>query len=98
LLAPGKKSDSKTSFGIQHTEYGSLLKHGIRIWEYQPSMLHSKTMLVDDRLVVVGSINLDPLSLNKLEEGSLVVSDETFARKLEAAFQTDCTHSRELAK
>ncbi|MDZ4697271.1 MAG: phospholipase D-like domain-containing protein [Deltaproteobacteria bacterium] len=98
LLAPGKKSDSKTSFGLQHTQYGSLLKHGVRIWEYQPSMLHSKTMLVDERIVVVGSINLDPLSLNKLEEGALVVSDEIFAGQLARAFQTDCTHSRELTK
>jgi len=96
LLAPGKKSDSKTSFGLQHTEYGSLLKHGVRIWEYQPSMFHAKTMLVDERLVVVGSINLDPLSLNKLEEGALIVNDETFAAQLAGAFQKDCSHSREL--
>ena len=98
ILAPGKKSDSKTSFGLQHTEYGSLLKHGVRIWEYQPSMLHSKTMLVDERIVVAGSINLEPFSLNKLEEGALVVSDESFAGQLAGAFETDCTHSRELIK
>lgn len=98
LLAPGKKSDSKTSFGAQHSEYGDLLKNGVRIWEYQPSMMHAKTMLVDDHLVIVGSINLDPLSLNKLEEGALVVDDQDFARQLDHSFIEDCKHAVELNK
>ena len=52
----------------------------MKIWEYQPSMMHSKTVLADDRLVIVGSMNLDPLSLNLLEEGSLAVEDEKLRR------------------
>ena len=60
LLVAGKKSDSKTSFGFQQAEYDDLLAKRIRIWEYQPSMLHAKTMLVDDDLVLIGSIDLEP--------------------------------------
>ncbi|WP_414641325.1 phospholipase D-like domain-containing protein [Archangium sp.] len=41
--------------------YDTLRAAGVRIWEYQPSMMHAKTMLVDDRLVLVGSINYDAL-------------------------------------
>jgi cardiolipin synthase len=98
LLAPGKKSDSKTSFGVQHIEYDSLLEKGVRVWEYQPSMMHAKTMLVDDELSVVASINLDPLSLNKLEEVALVVQDRAFATKLAETFEADCTQSRALKR
>jgi len=97
LLAPGKKSDSKTSFGMQHIEYDSLIESGVRVWEYQPSMMHAKTMVVDDELSVVASINLDPLSLTKLEEVALVVQDKAFAAKLTQTFEADCAHSRQLS-
>jgi cardiolipin synthase A/B len=96
ILVPGKKSDSKTSFGLQHLEFGSMKKCGVRLWEYLPSMMHAKTMLVDDELVLVGSINLDPLSLNKLEEAAFVTFDAELAAELERSFAADCSQSREL--
>jgi cardiolipin synthase len=95
ILAPGKKSDSKTSFGAQHIEYGALLEKGVRVWEYQPSMMHAKTMLVDDRIVSIGSANLDPLSLNTLEEVTLVVDDATLAAEVARSFVKDCSHAKE---
>lgn len=94
LLMPGKKSDSKTSAGAQHMEYGSLVARGVRVFEYQPSMMHAKTMLVDDELSVVGSMNLDPLSLGKLEEVALVVQDRAFAATLAQTFEADVKHAR----
>jgi cardiolipin synthase len=96
ILAPGKKSDSKTSFGAQHMEYGSLLENGARVWEYSPSMMHAKTMLIDDHLVSVGSANLDPISLSKLEESTLVVDDRAIAAQLARSFEKDCSHAKEL--
>lgn len=98
LLAPGKKSDSKTSFGAQHIEYGSLLDKGVRVFEYQPSMMHAKTMVIDHDLAIVSSMNLDPLSLTKLEEAALVVQDATFAGKLAETFEADCKRSKELLR
>jgi len=97
ILAPGMKSDSKTSFGAQQGEYGALMKRGVRVWEYQPSMMHAKTMVVDDELSLIGSINLDPLSLNKLEEGALVVDDRALAAALALGFGRDCEHAKELS-
>jgi cardiolipin synthase len=97
ILAPDKNSDSKTAFGLQHTEYGRLLKQGVKIWEYTPSMMHAKTMLVDDELALIGSINLDPLSLNELEEDALVVDDRGIAAQLGQAFAADCARSKRLS-
>jgi cardiolipin synthase A/B len=96
ILAPYKNSDSKTAFGLQHTEYGRLLKQGVKIWEYTPSMMHAKTMLVDDELALIGSINLDPLSLNELEENALIVEDRGVADQLGQAFTADCARSKRL--
>ncbi len=98
ILAPNKNSDSKTAFGVQHVEYGDLLKQGVKVWEYTSSMMHAKTMLVDDELAVVGSINLDPLSLNELEEDALVVQDRSFADRLGHDFEADCSRSKALSK
>jgi cardiolipin synthase len=92
ILTPGVKSDSKTAFGVQQTKFDGLVDAGAKIWEYQPTMMHAKTMVVDDDLAVVGSINLDPLSLGRLEDGALVVRDRAFAASLAAAFERDVTH------
>jgi cardiolipin synthase len=94
LLMPAKKSDSKASAGAQHVEYGPLVKRGVHIFEYLPSMMHAKTMVVDDELSVVASMNLDPLSLSKLEEVALVVQDRDFATALARLFEADLTHAK----
>ena len=95
LMVPGKKSDSKTSFGAQHVEFGTLLEHGVRVFEYQPTMLHAKTMLIDEQLALVGSINLDPLSLSHLEEAALVTVGRPVVDTLARAFSADCLHALE---
>ena len=98
ILAPYKNSDSKTAFGAQHLEYGDLVALGIKVWEYDSSMMHAKTMLVDDELALVGSINLDPLSLNELEEDALVVRDRSFADQIGQRFSEDCNRSKPVRK
>ncbi|WNG52576.1 Cardiolipin synthetase [Archangium minus] len=96
VLAPGDKNDHPSITLVQRATYDTLRAAGVRIWEYQPSMMHAKTMLVDDRLVLVGSINYDPLSFNMLEEGSLVLQDDKAARQMEAFFLEDLKHAREM--
>lgn len=98
LLVPGKKSDSTISMGSQHLEYGSLVEAGVRVFEYQPSMMHAKTIVVDEEVGVVGSINLEPLSFEKLEEDALVVQDRAFVEELVRTFEQDCTHARPVSK
>jgi cardiolipin synthase len=68
----------------------------VRIWEYELSMMHSKMILADDHLSVIGSTNMDPLSLDRVEEGSLVVEDAALAAALARDFEKDLAHSREI--
>ncbi|MFL5452141.1 MAG: phospholipase D-like domain-containing protein [Myxococcales bacterium] len=95
LLVPGRQSDSKLSFLYQQREYRNLLKSGTRVWEFQPTMMHAKTMVVDSSLVIIGSVNLDPLSLNKLEEAALVAEDPALASELARLFDDDVARSKE---
>ena len=55
--------DKKLIFLLSRSYYGQLLEAGVRIYEYLPGFLHSKTFLVDDELAVIGTINLDYRSL-----------------------------------
>ncbi|HVE87457.1 MAG TPA: phospholipase D-like domain-containing protein [Myxococcales bacterium] len=96
VLAPGPVHDWHSIRAAQRDGYPELVEAGIQIYEYQPSMMHSKTMLVDDHLVVVGSTNLDPLSLRQMEEGSLVADDPALARTLEALLVEDFRWSKRI--
>jgi cardiolipin synthase A/B len=96
LLLPGPWQDHRVVTFLQRRLYPRLGRSGMQVFEYQPSMMHSKTMLVDDRLVVVGSINLDFLSMEWLEEGCLVVDDRRFAAELERRWRVDLSHSRQV--
>jgi cardiolipin synthase len=68
----------------------------VRIWEYQPTMMHSKTMLVDDRWIAVGSTNLDPLSQRQMEEDTVVLEDEQLAGQQAKNFLEDLQYSKEI--
>jgi len=95
VLVPGRHHDILPVKAGQMASYAPLLESGVRIWEYEVSMMHSKTLLVDDRLSVIGSTNMDPLAQSS-EEGSLVVDDPGLAARLESAFEEDLSHSREV--
>ncbi|MFY2558585.1 phospholipase D-like domain-containing protein [Corallococcus terminator] len=97
ILGPGPIHDVKFFRASQRSTYERLLEAGVRVYEYQPSMIHAKTMLVDDWLAVVGSSNLDSLSLNKMGEGSLVMNDARFVRELGRCWAKDLTVSREIS-
>jgi len=96
LLLPGPHIDRRFVRLAQQTCYPPLLEAGVRIFEYGPSMMHAKTVLVDHRLSLVGSVNLDPLSLYWLEEGTLVVDDPGTARELEEQLALDLARAREI--
>jgi cardiolipin synthase len=95
VLTPGRHHDIPPVHEGQRATYARLLENGVRIWEYEVSMMHSKSLLVDDRLSMVGSTNLDPLALSA-EEGSLVVDDPELAARLAEAFEEDLRHSSEI--
>ena len=95
FLLPGPHNDQPMTESAGRTAYGHLLEGGVKIYEYQPTMIHSKTMVADGLFSMVGSSNLDPRSSEINEEIDLVVYDEKFAHEMEAAFEKDQQQSRE---
>jgi cardiolipin synthase len=96
VLAPGEVHDVPPVRAGQRATYERLLAAGVRIFEYRPSMMHAKTILVDDRWVAVGSTNMDALSFDRLEEGSLVADSTALARHLERRLRADFRRSDEI--
>jgi cardiolipin synthase len=70
--------------------YRRLLNKGIEIWEYQPQVLHSKLIIVDD-IVYIGSSNLDPRSLRINFEIMLRIQDAALAATARQQFEADVT-------
>jgi cardiolipin synthase len=96
VLVPGPLTDSRVVRFAQRGAYERMLKAGIRVFEYQPSMIHSKSMVVDDTLTIIGSNNLEPYSMEKLEEGSLVIEDAATNQELTRRFEEDFAHAKEI--
>jgi cardiolipin synthase len=95
LLTPGK-IDWMLVYRASRRGFGPLLRGGIEIHEYQPALLHAKTMVVDGVWATVGSTNLDNRSFALNQELNLVVHDAAIAGKLERAFNEDLKHSKKL--
>jgi cardiolipin synthase A/B len=98
ILTSGEKIDVAPYLGPQRERLDRLVAAGARAYEYEPTMMHGKTMLIDDTLVAVGSCNLDPLSLNKMDEGAIVADDAGLAKELERQFTQDLAHAKERGK
>lgn len=74
----------------------ALVRAGVRVFEYLPTMLHAKTIVVDGEFSLVGSANLDIRSFRLNFELGALVMDSTFGRTLEARFYSDLAQSKEL--
>ena len=96
LILPGEKNDVGVAKIAQRRSYPPLRAAGIRIFEYQPTMMHAKTMIVDERLAVIGSINLDSLSLTRLEEDAIVADDAALVSALERDWADDIKRTSEV--
>ena len=88
LLLPGK-TDVPIVRHAAHGYYERLLSRGVRIFEYQTSILHAKSLVADGYVSVVGSTNLDFRSFLFNAECDLVMLDEEVARRVEEAFEED---------
>ncbi|MFV0441896.1 MAG: cardiolipin synthase [Lachnospirales bacterium] len=71
--------DKKVVFQLTRSFYGPLLEKGAKIFEYEPGFVHGKTMVVDDKVAFVGTINLDYRSLLWNFECGSWIYDKTFA-------------------
>lgn len=95
IMVPAR-SDIEAVRHASRAVWGGLLRHGARIFEWQPSMLHCKTAVIDTRWVTTGSFNLDYVSLMNNRELNVSVLDRGFARQVAASFQRDLQHCYEV--
>lgn len=95
LLLPGI-SDVPIVRHAGHGFFAGLLASGVRIFEYQPAILHAKTVVADDYATVVGSSNLDFRSFHFNAECNVVVFDEATTRSMASAFEADLSKSIEI--
>jgi cardiolipin synthase len=95
LLLPAK-TDAPLVRYASHGMYADLLAAGVRIFEYQPEILHAKSLVTDGQLCLVGSSNLDFRSFFFNAECNLVILCPDSARALEEAFAVDLAKSEEI--
>ncbi len=96
VLVPGNHTDAVPVQLAGRSYYEELLAAGVRIFEYLPSMMHAKTVVVDDCWSIVGSANLDERSMELNEENVVGVADAGFARAISEGIEQDITRSREV--
>ncbi len=89
VTVPGKHIDSTTVKLASKAHWGELLKAGIEVYEYQPTMMHNKMLIVDGLMVSVGSTNFDVRSFRLNDEASLNVYNREFATRMTAVFEDD---------
>ena len=94
IIVPGAKTDSAVVKHASRGKWGPLLKAGVKIYEYQPTMYHCKVMVVDDAFVSLGSANFGNRSFRLNDEANLNVFDPAFAERQTAVFEEDLRHAR----
>ena len=95
MVPSASATDSAIVQHASHHRYGNLLKRGVRIWEYQRTLLHQKVVIVDGEWSCVGSTNFDARSLEVNDEVSIGIIDPGIAAQLRAAFAADMRFARE---
>jgi cardiolipin synthase len=93
MLLPGEHTDNKLSRWIAQSHYEDLLGSGVKIYEYRPTFLHSKFMVVDAQWSVIGSPNLNYRSRQLDEENAFGILDEGLAERLVHIFETDARNA-----
>ena len=93
IIVPGEHIDEKLVRAASRSSWGPLLQAGVEIYEYQPTMLHCKQMIIDDAWVSVGSSNQDNRSFRLNGEANLNVLDTNFAAEQVRLFEVDKQHS-----
>ncbi|MFL5516086.1 MAG: phospholipase D-like domain-containing protein [Gemmatimonadales bacterium] len=96
IIVPGPVNDAKLVDRASHAKWGPLLEAGVKIYQYQPTMYHTKVTVVDDYWVSVGSTNFDNRSFRLNDEANLNVLDDAFGRAQGEVFERDRARAREV--
>jgi cardiolipin synthase len=98
VIVPGPYHDQPVVRRASRHTWAALLASGVVIHEFQPTMIHAKTMIVDDVLQLVGSINFDPRSFALNSEFAVLLVDEGIAKDAETVFAADLAGSRRVTE
>ncbi|MDF2461013.1 MAG: cardiolipin synthase [Candidatus Saccharibacteria bacterium] len=93
ILTNGPKTNHRITRAAGRAFYQSLLDAGVKIYEYQPTLHHSKVMTADNTWATIGSTNIDPRSLVLNDELNVSVSNNKLVDQLDEQFIADLEHS-----
>ena len=93
VLLPGPHADKRVCQLASESIYSTLTDGGVRLWVFQPSMMHAKVLMIDGVASVIGSANMNRRSMHLDEEVVLSVLDPAVTRELEDHFDADCERS-----
>ncbi|HEX2093420.1 MAG TPA: phospholipase D-like domain-containing protein [Longimicrobiaceae bacterium] len=96
ILMPGENTDAAPVRWAGQAHYEELLEAGVRVYEYRPTMMHTKTLVADGVWSVVGSANLDIRSMELNQENVLGIVDARFGAQLERTFLQDLARAKEI--
>ena len=96
VLTTSRETDVKSTWYAGRARYDEMFKGGVRIFEYQPAMMHAKTIVVDGGWMSVGSMNADNRSMSFNEESNLVVLDKGAGSHMEQLFLEDLSYAEEI--
>lgn len=96
LIVPGSVTDQRWVRLASRRIYGGLLRAGVRLFEYQPAMMHAKILIVDDEWSVIGTTNMDNRSFEHNDEVNIVTLDRAVTARLRQDFERDIAQCREV--
>lgn len=94
IILPSKLTDSEIARGASRAVWGRLLEAGVEIYEYQPTLYHTKVMVVDRLWTSVGSTNVSNRSFRLNDEANLNIYDAEFSAEQEALLREDIKVSK----
>jgi cardiolipin synthase A/B len=96
VIVPGPRTDQRFVRLASRRLYGPLLEAGLRIHEYQPGMTHAKALMIDGRLAVIGTTNVDNRSFEHNDEVNVAFRDPEVVARLTHDFEADLAQSLEV--
>lgn len=96
ILTAGDKTDIKTTWYAGRKRYEELLEGGVRVYEYQPTMMHAKTFVIDGVWSTIGTMNFDNRSLAFNDETNLVAYDRRIGAAMDSIFIEDLKYAKEI--
>ncbi len=94
LIIPKTYDVPVISYAVEASS-GNLLKHGVKVYKYQPVFTHAKVMIIDEKWATFGSFNMDNLSFYRNHEANVITTDIKYVKDLTSQFFDDLKECKE---